>query len=163
MSIIYWQKHNFHTFINKCHFCKYMKITTLLMFLLLSLWLFLQLLTSFFIIAKITCAFHISKLYNDKILIDRILSFCAFSFYTLSVYWKNETNTKVQNFAILRTELLRIPNHVKLSFIHILLSTCLHIYIHHIWKKVFKNGPSKICERQPLINLLKQTISLQIF
>ena len=34
--------------------------------------------------------------------------------------------------------------------------------------KVFKNGPSKICERQPLKNLkryslLKQTISPQIF
>ena len=37
----------------------------------------------------------------------------------------------------------------------------------HIWDKVFKNGPSKICGRQPLKNLkyglLKQTISLQIF
>ena len=37
-----------------------------------------------------------------------------------------------------------------------------------IWDKVFKNGPSKICERQPLKNLkeyglLKQTISLKIF
>ena len=36
------------------------------------------------------------------------------------------------------------------------------------WGKVFKNGPSKICGRQPLKNLkgyglLKQTISLQIF
>ena len=36
------------------------------------------------------------------------------------------------------------------------------------WDKVFKNGPSKICGRQPLNNLkrhtlLKQTISLQIF
>ena len=36
------------------------------------------------------------------------------------------------------------------------------------WVKVFKNGPSKICGRQPLKNLkgyglLKQTISLQIF
>ena len=40
----------------------------------------------------------------------------------------------------------------------------------HIWvfKKVFKNGPSKICGRQPLKNmkwcgLPKQTISLEIF
>ena len=38
----------------------------------------------------------------------------------------------------------------------------------HIWDEVFKNGPSKICGRQPLNNLigyglLKQTISLQIF
>ena len=37
-----------------------------------------------------------------------------------------------------------------------------------IWDKVFKNGPSKICERQPLKNLkgyglLKQTIYLKIF
>ena len=37
-----------------------------------------------------------------------------------------------------------------------------------IWDKVFKNGPSKICGRQPLKNLkrhglLKQTKSLQIF
>ena len=37
-----------------------------------------------------------------------------------------------------------------------------------IWDKVFKNGPSKICERQPFKNLkayglLKQTISLKIF
>ena len=36
------------------------------------------------------------------------------------------------------------------------------------WDKVLKNGPSKICGRQPLKNLkgyglLKQTISLQIF
>ena len=36
------------------------------------------------------------------------------------------------------------------------------------WGKVFKNWPSKICERQPLKNLKwhglpKQTISLQIF
>ena len=36
------------------------------------------------------------------------------------------------------------------------------------WDKVFKNGPSKICGRQPLENLkwydlLKQTISLQRF
>ena len=31
-----------------------------------------------------------------------------------------------------------------------------------IWVQVFKNGPSKICGRQPLKNL-KQTISLQIF
>ena len=36
------------------------------------------------------------------------------------------------------------------------------------WDKVFKNGPSEICGRQPLKNfkgysLLKQTITLQIF
>ena len=36
------------------------------------------------------------------------------------------------------------------------------------WDKVFKNGPSKICGRQPLkslkeYGLLKQTISPQIF
>ena len=36
------------------------------------------------------------------------------------------------------------------------------------WDKVLKNGPSKICGRQPLKNLkgyglLKQTISLQFF
>ena len=32
-----------------------------------------------------------------------------------------------------------------------------------IWIKVFKNGPSKVCGRQPLKNLRwKQTISLQI-
>ena len=36
-----------------------------------------------------------------------------------------------------------------------------------IWDKVFQNGPSKICERQPLENLkkyglLKQIILLQI-
>ena len=36
------------------------------------------------------------------------------------------------------------------------------------WGKVFKNGPSEICGRQPLKNLkwyglLKQTIPLQIF
>ena len=36
------------------------------------------------------------------------------------------------------------------------------------WDKAFKNGPSKICGRQPLKKLkgyvlLKQTISLQIF
>ena len=36
------------------------------------------------------------------------------------------------------------------------------------WDKVFKNGRSKICERQPLKNLkgyglLKQIISVQIF
>ena len=38
----------------------------------------------------------------------------------------------------------------------------------HIWDKVFKNGSSKICGRQPLKKLkgygvLEQTISLQIF
>ena len=33
----------------------------------------------------------------------------------------------------------------------------------NIWNKLFKNGPSKICEIQPLNNLLKQTISLQSF
>ena len=38
----------------------------------------------------------------------------------------------------------------------------------HIWDKVFKNGPSETCERQPLkilklYGLLKQSISLQIF
>ena len=38
----------------------------------------------------------------------------------------------------------------------------------YIWDKVFKSGPSKICERQPLKSLkghglLKQTISLQTF
>ena len=37
-----------------------------------------------------------------------------------------------------------------------------------IWEKVFKNGPSKICGRQPIktlkgYGLLKQAISLQIF
>ena len=37
-----------------------------------------------------------------------------------------------------------------------------------IWDKVFKNGPSKICGRQPLKNLLgygvlKQITSLKIF
>ena len=37
-----------------------------------------------------------------------------------------------------------------------------------MWDKVFKNGPSKICGRQPLKNLkgyglLKQAISFQIF
>ena len=31
-----------------------------------------------------------------------------------------------------------------------------------IWDKVFKNGPSKFCGRQPL-KTLKQTIPLQIF
>ena len=31
----------------------------------------------------------------------------------------------------------------------------------HIWDKLFKNGPSKICGRRPL-KILKQTISLQI-
>ena len=36
------------------------------------------------------------------------------------------------------------------------------------WDKVFKNGPGKICERQPFKNLkgygqLKQTLFLQIF
>ena len=40
--------------------------------------------------------------------------------------------------------------------------------IMNIWSKVFKNGPSKICGRQPLKNLKrygrpKQTISFQIF
>ena len=40
--------------------------------------------------------------------------------------------------------------------------------ISYIWDKAFKNGPSKICERQPLkdlkgYGLLKQTISFQIF
>ena len=40
--------------------------------------------------------------------------------------------------------------------------------VSYTWDKVFKNGPSKICERQPLKNLkryalLKQTISFQIF
>ena len=29
------------------------------------------------------------------------------------------------------------------------------------WDKVLKSGPSKICERQPLKTLLKQTIFLQ--
>ena len=38
----------------------------------------------------------------------------------------------------------------------------------NIWGKVFKNGPSKICGRQPLkylkgYGMLQQTISLQIF
>ena len=34
----------------------------------------------------------------------------------------------------------------------------------YIWLKAFKNGPSKICGRQPLKDLKrKQTISLQIF
>ena len=34
----------------------------------------------------------------------------------------------------------------------------------HIWVKVFKNGPSKICGRQPLKKIeVMQTISLQIF
>ena len=34
------------------------------------------------------------------------------------------------------------------------------------WYKVFKNGPSEVCGRQPLKHLnimLKQTISLQMF
>ena len=39
---------------------------------------------------------------------------------------------------------------------------------YNMWDKVFNNGPSEICGRQPLKNLkrygmLKQTISLQIF
>ena len=38
----------------------------------------------------------------------------------------------------------------------------------YIWDKLFKNGRSKICGRQPLKNskghgLIKQTVSLQIF
>ena len=42
------------------------------------------------------------------------------------------------------------------------------LIIRHKWDKVFKNGPSKTCGRQPLKNLkeygpLKQTIPLQIF
>ena len=42
------------------------------------------------------------------------------------------------------------------------------IFTRDKWDKVFKNGPSKICGRQPLkklkgYGLLKQTISLQIF
>ena len=42
-----------------------------------------------------------------------------------------------------------------------------HFICINIWDKVFKDGPSKICGRQPLKNLkgyglLKQTISLQI-
>ena len=32
-----------------------------------------------------------------------------------------------------------------------------------IWDKVFKNGPSKICERQPLKNLPKQTYHFKLF
>ena len=48
-------------------------------------------------------------------------------------------------------------------------STMIGLIIqYHIWDKVFKNGPSKISERQPLKNLKvyglpKQTISLQTF
>ena len=58
-----------------------------------------------------------------------------------------------------------------LEFIGCLLSTHLPFLIENcmiIWVKVFKNGPSKTCGRQPLKNmkrcgLLRQTISLQIF
>ena len=37
-----------------------------------------------------------------------------------------------------------------------------HIFVHNVWEKVFKNGPSKICGRQLLkdlkeYGLLKQT------
>ena len=44
----------------------------------------------------------------------------------------------------------------------------LHSYVSDRWDKVFKNGPSKICGREPLKNvegfdLLKQTIYLQSF
>ena len=43
-----------------------------------------------------------------------------------------------------------------------------HSKVSIIWDKVFKNGPSKICGRQPLkslkgYGLLMQTISLQTF
>ena len=42
------------------------------------------------------------------------------------------------------------------------------IQLRYKWDKVFKNGPNKICGRQPVKNLkghalLKQTISFQIF
>ena len=41
-------------------------------------------------------------------------------------------------------------------------------YVFNIWVKIFKNGPGKICERQPLKNLkwcalLRQALSLQVF
>ena len=44
----------------------------------------------------------------------------------------------------------------------------LRTFSENNWDKVFKNGPSKICGRQPLKNLkgsdlLKQTLSLQVF
>ena len=38
----------------------------------------------------------------------------------------------------------------------------LRLHRHHIWGKVFKNGPSEICGRQPLKNL-KKAISPRTF
>ena len=38
--------------------------------------------------------------------------------------------------------------------LHIFCMLAISIYM-HIWGKVFKNGPSKICERQPLMDQVK--------
>ena len=38
----------------------------------------------------------------------------------------------------------------------------IKIVIHQKWNEVFKNGPSKICGRQPS-KILTKTISLHIF
>ena len=50
------------------------------------------------------------------------------------------------------------------QIIYVLVVNYFRKNLHHRWNKVFKNGPSKICGRQPLKNLkgyglLKLTIS----
>ena len=47
------------------------------------------------------------------ILNDKMVFFSAFFHFTLSVYWKNETNTEEQNFIILKIGLLCVSDHVK--------------------------------------------------
>ena len=55
------------------------------------------------------------------------------------------------------------------KFTHFIPVIALHFFsLGNKWDKVFKNGPSKICERQPLKNmmwygLLRQTILLPFF
>lgn len=63
---------------------------------------------------------------------------CFFILYSQCTE-KNETNTKVQDFVILRIGRLRIPNHVKQRVIHLHINIYIFTYLHslHIIISIF--------------------------
>ena len=80
--------------------------------------------------------------------------------------WSNATSNlqRSQKSTLFKTQSVAIPN----SMVGNLYGSVEGEGKIVIWDKVFKNGPSKICGRQPFkklkgYGLLKQTISLQTF
>ena len=68
------------------------------------------------------------------------------AFYTLYIFEKN-----VPSYAFHR--ITYTPVQLNVGYNESLFVTFFVFYMNIIWVKVFKNGPSKICGREPLRNL----------